>query len=101
MEDIADRLRSKEGEMAKHTPGPWGAITTRKTGRWIIVGGPAGRTLASLPCLATGTLWEEDAANARLIAAAPELLAMLKRAHAVLRGPLVQEIDTILVKAES
>lgn len=69
--------------MTKHTPGPW------------TVGGASGnegeaREIASADrCIAwTASTWdddegdvvtEEDAANANLIAAAPELLAALKR----------------------
>ena len=38
------------------------------------VGPNGGRTIANLPCAVGGALWEEDAANAALIAQAPALL---------------------------
>ena len=56
-----------------HTPGPW------KVDRPYIRG--AGRAIATLE---SGRDEVEDAANARLIAAAPELLEALEAAYLVL-----------------
>lgn len=61
---------------AKHTPGPW-AVALRKG--QIATQGPATEWLATMPHSASGgfglTDVREIAANARLIAAAPDLLA--------------------------
>ena len=69
---------------ARHTPGPWrtgaGACHT-------VYGHAVGRPRTSDPvvanCYSTGDNSKEDAANARLIAAAPDLLEALRRAHLV------------------
>lgn len=67
----------KESDM-KHTPGPWTA------GGTTVYGGSGARTtIASTACCGSLTR-EEDEANARLIAAAPDLAAVL-RAYASLR----------------
>lgn len=64
--------------MSKHTPGPWNALDR------AVLKGPPGeeRTwiIASCPVNALGkkTKTSEAQANARLIAAAPELLEALK-----------------------
>lgn len=55
---------------AKHTPGPWKATGYKQ----LVVNGSDGVTLAMHP--GTGSL-ETVQANARLIAAAPDLLAAL------------------------
>lgn len=52
--------------MSKHTPGPWGLVRHEDT--WLV--GPG---------IVIDDTAEEDEANARLIAAAPELLAALER----------------------
>ncbi len=74
--------RPKRAELAKHTPGPWKVSTTYKdfaAGRAAIVPwSDQGRTLAEvrpIKCYPAS----EVAANARLIAAAPDLLAACKR----------------------
>lgn len=58
---------------AKHTPGPWTATGFRQ----MVVNAPSGDTLCLAPATASSGL-DEIAANARLIAAAPELLASLE-----------------------
>lgn len=73
--------------MAKHTPGPWRLIVDRKStpGGWTVerpLIGTDGWTIADM--LAVNT--PERAANARLIAAAPELLAAIERAIAALHS---------------
>lgn len=73
----------KEG--TKHTPGPWHTGTGNGDGS---IFGPEGtrRFLDGLfpICKMNGTDLPEDQANARLIAAAPELLGALKEARSVL-----------------
>ena len=59
--------------MSKHTPGPWRTARQNPsptTGEWMIAGGLPGY-LAEVRDCGSGDV----AANARLIAAAPELLA--------------------------
>lgn len=61
--------------MSKHTPGPWeannGEVTTeREPGRSF-------RRIAAVQDYGLGSLKEVDDANARLIAAAPEMLEAL------------------------
>lgn len=53
--------------MSKHTPGPWSVDVHRN------VLGPDGKMVA-FPCIQDG---QNEVANARLIAAAPELLKSL------------------------
>lgn len=77
--------------MSKHTPGPW-----TKVDKWNIAGhndGKGGRYVCSVCDWSTPTtsymeenksLSLESSANARLIAAAPELLAALKQAMPLL-----------------
>lgn len=56
----------------KHTPGPWeahnGEVTTRQ------INGRSYRRIAAIQDYGVGCLPEVDKANARLIAAAPDLL---------------------------
>lgn len=60
--------------MSKHTPGPWvkGVMSD------YVAKSASGEIIAELPCSKASS--EERAANARLIAAAPDLLGALKRA---------------------
>lgn len=72
-------------EPARHTPGPWisgrpdmATVIEGRYGKYIYAAGPDGR--ADRYIAATGfdlEDWEEIMANARLIAAAPELLDAL------------------------
>lgn len=63
---------------AAHTPGPW---TTQATEHGITVYSTAGRDVADV--LSDGG--SEAIADARLIAAAPELLEALRRAEAAIK----------------
>ena len=56
--------------MAKHTPGPW----TQLDGMWVV--GHGGRTVCTMAEAKTNN--DEMEPNARLIAAAPELLEALE-----------------------
>ena len=58
----------------KHTPGPWLAVSNRSNTAFSCIAYPDGYTLATCNNVSVGD-WE---ANARLIAAAPELLEVLK-----------------------
>jgi len=64
---------------ARHTPGPW----TYPGGTGNFVGGPDRLRIADLGGLERSP--EERQANARLIAAAPDLLAACIQAESVLR----------------
>jgi hypothetical protein len=69
--------------MTEHTPGPWTDEPWGTTARVIEAGN--GATLAIVHCYLR-TDWPNVAqrdANARLIAAAPELLAALQRAEGI------------------
>lgn len=64
----------KTQEQAKHTPGPWTIRLSRPIGEWqaYVVHGPDGSAIAFC-----NSSVAPNHANARLIAAAPELLAVL------------------------
>jgi hypothetical protein len=60
------------GERTQHTPGPWRVDTMRHSAKSEVFVIPG-------VCVVTGATTEADSeANARLIAAAPELLAVLR-----------------------
>ena len=80
----------------KHTPGPWqmeicatrGAWIKNKDGKWAAI--------------SAGETDEEAEANGLLIAAAPELLELLKRAETIIRQDgyiLADEIQSAIAKA--
>lgn len=65
----------------KHTPGNWMAASRPSSVvGWPIVASPSGRVIANLAWMPglTPELEAEIAANARLIAVAPDMLAILK-----------------------
>ena len=73
-----------------HTPGPWYVLSgtiIRSKDRGFIASTPA----ANIPT------FEEDRANARLIAAAPDLLEALKLVHHAWRGDydMAQAMKTV------
>jgi len=82
--------------MSKHTPGPWNFYDdTTSTGRIEIValGKTVARIYRSVP--------EEDLPNARLIAAAPDLLEALRAAkrHLSVTSPEWEAADAAILKA--
>jgi hypothetical protein len=60
--------------MSAHTPGPW-RVARLRSGAWAVVDRG---TRDIVPSIFTQRDGGEDEANARLIAAAPDLLAALK-----------------------
>jgi hypothetical protein len=87
--------------MSAHTPGEWGIggqgwVIVDASGKWIADTRTVNRKV------------QEEHANARLIAAAPELLAALRWAHArfiagqnldLEDAPLVAELEAAIAKA--
>ena len=74
----------------KHTKGPW------KAEGWsgIVVNSQAGHTIVACPCGSPAAELGEIQANAKLIAAAPELLAVAGRLFAYLAEAHEQEMLT-------
>lgn len=64
--------------MSKHTPGPWGLDGN-------LIEGPDGERVACITAYSRRT--PKQKANARLIAAAPEMLAALQAVLAEIEGP--------------
>jgi hypothetical protein len=62
--------------MATHTPGPWFALSGGFVSQSV---GP--NWYSKMVCRTQNEISEDGAANARLIAAAPELLAACEAAH--------------------
>lgn len=72
--------------MGKYTPGPWAVCSSYTAGRIIVKAPqPTNRVLAGFGS-EDEPLDDIDWANARLIAAAPELLEALKAALKVIEG---------------
>lgn len=100
-------------EMSKHTPGPWAYEDPmgREVGYWIV---QRGLETYDWSCIAVVTAdkdtagrpitYVEQQANARLIAAAPELLAWLKRCEAMVSSdsgpPDWDTVRAVISKAE-
>lgn len=91
---------------AKHTPGPWVAKMSKYHEESLLVqaGMPSNRVLVRFGS-ASEQLDDIDRANARLIAAAPDMLAALKGAELQLRAHKIdcRELDEIraaIAKAE-
>jgi len=73
-------------DAAQHTPGPWMAAARPSSVAGLpVVAQPSGRSIASVTFFHLGEAFanhdRESQANARLIAAAPDLLAALETVH--------------------
>lgn len=87
---------------AKHTPGPWAAV-----GRWVEHVSDKRADICNCDPASMGQDGRSDAeicANARLIAAAPELLAELRFAVSLLKPMLghtaqVQRMEAVIAKS--
>jgi methionine synthase I (cobalamin-dependent) len=75
----------------KHTPGPWGCIDTSNHAHDYRLTKPDGSTL---PLHVEANDHSEQRANARLIAAAPDLLTELHKARAALQESLDELIKS-------
>lgn len=73
--------RSPTTERIAHTQGPWWVDNRRPTGALQVQAQHRG--VGSSYCVASVNYYEDDAANACLIAAAPELLDALKKVVAL------------------
>jgi hypothetical protein len=92
-----------------HTPGPWESDSAKDgESRYHQIDAPTPNELVTFPYTVADTMNRhhcvtphEDAANARLIAAAPELLAALKDVREYY-GPseYMPQVDAAIAKAE-
>ena len=86
--------------MSEHTPGPWEASLTGGRERAVFKVGDAAGQICKLPGALWGPSGEEKEANAKLIAAAPEMLRALKHARDNCLKHPDQLIDQAIAKAE-
>lgn len=90
------------GENVKHTPGPWITFQPRGDGSVPVRTDGLGLTI----CYVHDGAICDAIANARLIAAAPELLDLLKGIHSELVrqginfGPYIADAESLIAKAE-
>jgi len=86
--------------MSKHTPGPWGTTYAPRTRHnlktWHVVAPARSEHVSPTRICTTGALVEAEA-NARLIAAAPDLLDVLKDALKAI-DQLQDAGDAVVVK---
>lgn len=83
--------------MSKHTPGPW------KVSGWRVCAFPErGIKVICDTANNNATRNDENASNARLIAAAPEMYDLLKEidGHGTLRGDMPKRLAELLKKVE-
>lgn len=93
-------MNDQAATVAQHTPGPW------RSGAWaaytdhaVVVIDQHDEQVATTTDLLKP--WEECEANARLIAAAPDMLAMLKRIYEWDHlTPFGAELQALIAKAE-
>ena len=91
--------------MSEHTPGPWRAYLLADSTSWFVNSGPS--TQRNEVEIQLPAHWASAEANARLIAAAPDMLAALERALDCLTtespfasgSPLDGEIRAAIAKA--
>jgi len=89
--------------MSEHTPGPWAAekVNERKIRQWSIRAQGAAPVISYELATLSGHDPVRDKANARLIAAAPELLAALQEIVAAADGEGWDQIDADFSKARA
>jgi len=92
---------------AKHTPGPWQVVPAAKAEHPWVVGDAEGGSIASCEPMGPWMSAAEATANARLIAAAPEILAALKSLvgewppdEQVKLGDRIKQAQAAIFKAE-
>jgi hypothetical protein len=94
--------------MNKHTPGPWTIEEDLNYGDEFWYGGPEGFTITVGPAVLGDTTKRripEHLANARVIAAAPDMLACLKELQRftdqlVFNRDLAERVNAAIAKAE-
>lgn len=86
MNDHSSTFKAKRDESAKATPGPWIAVrgTEDDPERWCVVSADQ-FFIAEIQNGRPGDTLETEGANARLIAASPDLLASAKSSVIALR----------------
>lgn len=77
--------------MSEHTPGPW-TVVVSGLAVWSISKPPGQNGVIAL-CDSVARPYAENKANARLIAAAPELLAALEALYEDWNGPLTESVQ--------
>jgi len=83
--------------MSEHTPGPW-TCAPFLVGTGMVVKDSRGHSLVTT---ATFRPWEETEANARLIAVAPEMAALLDECYDALpHGELTTRIAALLARVK-
>jgi hypothetical protein len=82
----------------KHTPGPWKVYTAKNGGKIIGIGDAEGGGVTD-PNFALWRAGKEQQANARLIAAAPDLLAALEGMMALLDAGSLYEPQAYAARA--
>lgn len=84
---------------AKNTPGPW-IVKQTSSGNPFVYEGATGKTVAGVALVKKDCDREESEANARLIAASPELLAALEKIEYLagcIAEPKLQQIARIAI----
>ena len=87
---------------ANHTPGPWTAIEWTCHANTTVVTGEAEHRVVIADCFSTSGYKDDEAeANARLIAAAPEMADLILRTytHVSHGGPTREEAERVLRRA--
>lgn len=89
-------------QVASHTPGPWMLDPAHPL--MVYCGDALGSRVADLSQPGHGIPWAQEEANARLIAAAPDLLAACRRLRSVINDHVsladVDALDSAIAKAE-
>lgn len=83
---------------AKHTAGPWRAVTPAGYGKDTLI-------MSGTDIVASLVRFEDKAANARLIAASPEMYEMLKRCQRWIQScneyaGILNELEELIKKIE-